>query len=351
VRRPLAATAAPSPVARRRRRWPLVTAAASIAAAAVLFGAPLAQAATGDGSPTDPNVKFVGRWDTTSSAAYVPSWTGAYLRTKFTGTTLKLKQRAAVNMYVSIDGGDYVFYAGVKNTVNLTPTALPSATHTVQVEYRSGDTVFQGFVLDSGAKTVDPGLTPKLIEFVGDSITLGALTSKLSVTSYGWLTGEKLGVRHTQIARSGYCLVVKPNCAGQSVQFFKLGSTGDTNWDFSRYQASAVVINLGTNDIGQGTTNAEFQAAYTKFIKDIHAKYPNAAIVAMETFKRRYVTETQNAVKAATAAGVPKVSYVNTEGWLIDNVDYADGTGHPNDAGHVKVTNKLAPILKPLIGL
>ncbi|GAA4636688.1 hypothetical protein GCM10023196_087430 [Actinoallomurus vinaceus] len=28
-----------------------------------------------------------------------------------------------------------------------------------------------------------------------------------------------------------------------------------------------------------------------------------------------------------------------------DNVDYADGNGHPNDAGHLKVANDLAPII------
>jgi lysophospholipase L1-like esterase len=125
-------------------------------------------------------------------------------------------------------------------------------------------------------------------------------------------------------------------------------STGTTAWDFSRYQASAVVINLGTNDIGQGVTGPTFQTAYTNFLRAIRAKYPGAVIFAMETFKMRYVPETQAAVRALNDS---RVRFINTEGWLIVGTDYADGDGHPNDGGHVKVANRLAPIIGPAIGL
>ncbi|MFD1542053.1 SGNH/GDSL hydrolase family protein [Nonomuraea guangzhouensis] len=308
---------------------------------------PATAAAPGDGSPADPNITYVGRWD----GAHVPQWTGGYLVTKFTGTTVKLKQRNAVNMYVSIDGRPDVFYLGVSGTVDLTPTPLAAGTHTLRVNYRSGDCVFQGLLLDPGARTVDAGTSTRLVEFVGDSITAGSLSSKLAVTAYGWVLGERLGVRHTQIARAGYCLVAQSGCVGQSGQFFDLGSTGTTPWDFTRYQASAVVINLGTNDIGHGVTGATFQTAYTNFLRGIRAKYPNAALFAMETFKKRYVAETKAAVAALNGSGDANVHYISTEGWLTDNVDYADGNGHPNDAGHVKVANRLAPIVAPKIGL
>ena len=324
---------------------------AAIALGLGLLAGPAARAAVGDGGPADPDIALVGRW-THSSSGDVPNWTGAYLKTSFTGRTLKIKQRGAVNMYVSIDGAPDVFYAGVSGTVNLTPTALASGTHTVWVEYRSGDTIFQGFTFDSGAGTVAPVVSGKLIEFVGDSITAGYLSSKLAVTAYGWVLGEKLGVRHVQIARAGYCLVnTSDGCVGQSVQFFRLASTGTTAWNFGTYQAGAVVINLGTNDVGHGVTDAVFQSTYTTFLQNIRAVYPNAALLVMETFKKRYVAATQAAVAARRSAGDANVYYVSTEGWLTDNVDYADGNGHPNDAGHLKVANDLAPIIAPKIGV
>jgi len=303
------------------------------------------------GSPVDPNIAYVGRWDTTTSTAYVPQWTGAYLLTRFTGTTVRLTQRNAVNIYASIDGGADAFYAGVRGTVNLTPTPLAAGTHSLRVSYRSGDVVFQGLTLDAGAHTVAPPAQAKLIEFVGDSITAGYLDSKLALSAYGWVLGEMLGVRHTQIARAGYCLVAATGCVGQASQFFDLGSTGTTAWNFAKYQASAVVINLGTNDIGHGVGSATFQSSYTTFLQAIRAKYPGAAIFAMETFKQRYVAETKAAVAARNAAGDANVYFVNTEGWLTVNVDYADGDGHPNDAGHVKVAQHLAPIIAPKIGV
>lgn len=319
----------------------------SIVAALVLtlIAAPQAVAAAGDVS--DPNILYVGRWTNTATTA-VPNWTGTYFSTRFTGTTVRVKARDAVNFYASIDGGADVFYAGVRGTVNLTPTPLAAGTHSLRVSYRSGDTVFLGLVLDAGATTVRPALSTKLVEFVGDSITAGALTDKLAVSGYGWVLGERLGVRHTQIARSGYCLVAASGCVGQRTQFFQTASTGTTSWDFARYQASAVVINLGTNDIGHAVTGATFQSTYTDFLRAIRAKYPNAVIFAMETFKKRYVTETQAAVRAVND---PNVRYINTEGWLTVGADYEDTDGHPNETGHAKIADRLAPIIRPAIGL
>lgn len=308
------------------------------------------QATPGDGSVSDPNIVYVGRWDTGTGTAAVPSWTGAYLQTAFTGTTVKVRARDAVNLYVSIDGGPDVFHAGVRGTVNLTPRPLSPGTHTLRISYRSGDTVFQGLVLDPGARTVSPQTPSRLIEFVGDSITAGALTDRLALDSYAWKTGEQLGARHTQIARSGYCLVAQSGCTGLSGQFFKTASTGGQDWDFSRYRADAVVINLGTNDIGHGVSAAQFQSAYTKFLGDLRATYPNAQLFAVQTLKKRYVAETRAAVGARADAGDTKVHYVDTSGWLTDGTDYEDGNGHPNEAGHTKFASRLAPVIATRLG-
>ena len=95
-------------------------------------------------------------------------------------------------------------------------------------------------------------------------------------------------------------------------------------------------------------TGATFQSTYTDFLRAIRAKYPNAVIFAMETFKKRYVTETQAAVRAVND---PNTRYVNTEGWLTVGTDYEDTDGHPNEQGHAKVADRLAPIIGPAIGL
>ncbi len=316
--------------------WPSAASASASASSASVTSSAYS------GQVSDPNIAYVGRW-TFSSGTAVPHWTGAYLQTAFTGTTVKVKSRNSVAFYASIDGGSYVLYSGVSGTVNLTPRALSAGTHTLRIEYRSGDMIFEGLVLDSGAQTVNPNAPSGLLEFIGDSITAGTKTSRLALDSYGWKTGEQLHLRHTLIARSGYCLVGQSGCVGQSYQFFDTDSTGTQAWDFSRYQATAVIINLGTNDLGHGVSGSQFQSAYTTFLRNIRAKYPNAQIFVMETFKQWYVNETKAAVSARHSAGDAKVYYVDTSGWLSSS-DYADGT-HPTAAGATKIANRLAPII------
>ncbi|MEV4117005.1 hypothetical protein, partial [Nonomuraea sp. NPDC049695] len=149
-----------------------------------------AEAATGDGSPTDANISFTGRWDTSVPTAYVPYWAGTYLTTGFTGRTVRLSQRNTIDLYYSIDGGAWVYIQNVRGTVNLTPAPLAAGNHTLRVSYRvvagsyHGDAVFQGLLLDPGATTYAAAVPQKLIEFVGDSITVGTTTSKNALTAY-----------------------------------------------------------------------------------------------------------------------------------------------------------------------
>ena len=129
--------------------------------------------------------------------------------------------------------------------------------------------------------------------------------------------------------------------------------TTNPAWNFSNYTAKVVVINLGTNDQNLGansTGSADFQTRYTAFLQNIRAKYPNADIFAMRTLYGYYQTETEAAVNARLSAGDTKVHYINTDGWVImsPSTDFADYL-HPSDAGHVKIMNRLVPILQPYL--
>lgn len=325
-----------------------LAATVSLAAAGALLVLPTAQAATGDGSPGDPNIAFIGRWDRTNASAYVPNWAGAYFETGFTGTTVKLRQRNTIDLYYSIDGRADVYLQNVSGTVNLTPTALAAGNHTLRVSYRvvagsyNGDAVFQGLVLDSGARTLPANVSPRLVEFVGDSITVGTTSSKNALTAYGWLTGEQLGVEHTQIGYGGGCLVAAADgCVSVAAQFLRTGYAATSPlWDFSRYQAGVVVINLGTNDKSHGVSDADFQNGYVAFLRTVRSKYPNAVILALQTFSNRYSAQTQAAVNAV---GDSRVQYVPTTGWLPSG-GLSDSV-HPNDTGHAAIAAKLAPIV------
>ncbi len=313
-----------------------------------------AHAASGDISPTDTNIRYFGRWDTSSSTVYTSYWGGAYFKVGFTGTSVQIHLGAPVDIYVSIDGGDDVYYSNVSGLVNLAPTVLAGGNHTLRVATRAewNELHFQGLTLDSGATTFAPNTSSNLIEFVGDSITAGYTDSKWALSDYAWLTGELLHSEHTQIAYSGICLVDNLQCnvpgssIGMSRQFFKLQPVGYPNspdWDFSRYQPNAVVINLGTNDNALQVDDTTFQNAYIAFLQGIRAKYPNAQIFVLETFSALKVVPTQNAVNAVNNAGDANVHYIDTTGWVTSS-DLNDSV-HPSDAGHIKIANRLAPIL------
>jgi len=310
----------------------------------------------GHGAPTDPNVKYFGRWNTADSTAYVSEWAGAYLVVGFTGRTVQLKQRNAIDFFVSVDGGPDVSYVNRSGTVNLTPTPLAAGNHTLRVSYRPiagsyrGDAVYRGIELDQGASTFAPTVPSKTIEFVGDSITVGQQSSKQALTAYGWLVGERLGTGHTQIAVGGACLVsAADGCIGMSDRFLRTGlQPTAANWDFSRYRADAVVINLGTNDVGHSVTGAQFQSAYVTLLRRAREKYPTAAIYAMQTFRKRYIPETKAAVQALNDGGDAGVRFIDTTGWIVESTDTTDNV-HPNDQGHRKIADRLAPILSTAI--
>lgn len=335
-----------------RRTVPLGLGACALAVASIVAALPAQASQAGPGSPADPNVRYFGRWDTTVPTGYTSGWAGAYVKVGFTGTTVRLKQRNAIDLYASIDGGADVTYAGVKGTVDLTPTRLAAGRHTLRVSYRPvagsyhGDAVFQGLVLDAGATTFSPPVGPKTVEFVGDSITVGQTNARQALDAYGWLVAEGLGYEHTQIAQGGACLVeTSDGCVGLSRRYFNVSSVGDAKaWDFSRYRADAVVVNLGTNDVGHSVAAATFQSTYTTFLAAIRAKHPNARIFAMSNFKQRFATQTKAAVAARTAAGDSAVAFIDTSGWIA-SADTNDGT-HPSLAGHRKIAAKLRPILR-----
>lgn len=316
------------------------------------------RAGTGNGSPGDPNIKYVGRWEKSIDTA-ISYWPGAYLTTKFTGATVKVKlssdRKELANIYVSIDGGPDILYAKASGTVNLTPTPLKRGKiHALRIAAASehDDIRFQGLILASGSTTVASSISPKLVEFIGDSITAGTKNKHHVLDTYGWLIGERLAVRHTQIAQGGISLFGSLNAVGMKDQYFKLRTVyfpTSPDWDFVHNQANAVVINIGTNE-GRGTP---FQSTYTTFLQNIRAKYPHAQIFVLRLFKGGKLQATQDAVKAVNDAGDRNVHYIDTTNWINVSLTASDtfDTVHPTCIGHTKIADKLGPIIAPFLGI
>jgi lysophospholipase L1-like esterase len=303
----------------------------------------------GTGRPDDANIQYYGRWSTSDPAYPAMGWAGGYLEARFTGGAIGVRQRNAIDLYYSIDQAPPQWRRNVSGTVTLAG-GLSGGSHTVRIGYReragsyTGDPVFGGLILAGGAVTMPLSRPANLVEFIGDSITVGQPNANRPFTAYPWLVAEALGAGHTQVAQGGACLV-NQDCYGM-VDWFRRSSAwvSSDDWNFGTYRASAVVINLGTNDVGHGVTTAQFQQNYVTMLERVRQAYPDAEIFAMGVFRGRYVTETRNAVAARTAAGDAKVHFIDTAGWVDPATDTTDNV-HPTDAGHAKIAQRLRPIL------
>jgi hypothetical protein len=322
-------------------------------------------AATGDGTPQDANLLYVGRWDRTNASAPRSYWGGAYIRTGFTGTSLSAKLGKAVDLAVFIDDKPAVIKRGANGTVSLA-SGLAAGNHTIKLvaRFEADEIVFQGFVLSAGAKTLPAEPSKGLIEFVGNSITSGSVTTNGNISAFAWLTGEALGVDRTAISFPGITLTAGYSYTfngaptiGHEIQYFKLTTpprypsktpANNTDWDFSRYTPDMVVLNIGTNDKLVPVPSATFKASYIKTLKAIRAKLPKTRIFVMRPYGGHFATEIEAAYKEVANAGDTKLHFINTTGWLVTS-DYASDGLHPHDAGQIKVSAKLAQVLKPYV--
>ncbi|MGG1519395.1 GDSL-type esterase/lipase family protein [Paenibacillus oryzisoli] len=319
--------------------------------------------------PGDSNIAYYGRWDRSDPGYYHSYWGGAYLKVRFTGTSVKINLNKSTSLLVNIDNtGDKLFH-NVNGTVNLTPDELLPGTHSIKVaaQYDEMELVFQGLILDPEAETLAPLISQnKIVEFIGDSITTGADNPNGDGDAFAWLASDLLGVEHTQISDPGIALVdgYGSSPSGMETAYFKLKTpnytTTNSDWDHSTYTPAAIVVNLGSNDHYSNIDPALFQSRYIVFLTNLRGKYPDAEIFGLRLFNGWFETEVQNAVEARIVAGDAKVHYVDTAGWLqgygtTTTVDYVQkSTGfsvHPSRLGHSKAAKQLVPILKPYLNL
>lgn len=337
-------------------------------AATVLLAAPSIGRVNADMisvSPDDPNIQYVGRWDTSVPGSYRGYWAGTSFTTGFTGTSAKLRLGSAEaparsSLYASVDGGPYRLYANASGLVNLTPARLEPGEHTLTVVTRDiRDTiVFRGLLLDEGAKTVAVPRRERWIEFVGDSITVGYKNPDIALDSYAWLTGERLNADHTQIAYTGICLTDGVSCnglppRGMSEQYFKLQPLDYANspdWNFEGRQPDAVVVNIGTNDARAKLSGTAFTETYVRFLERLRDVHPESELFVIVPLNGYMNGETRQAAEVRIAAGDTRLHVIGTDGWLSEAAgDYSDGL-HPSEAGNEKMAVRLAEAIRGVTG-
>lgn len=258
-------------------------------------------------------------------------------------------QAGGPNIMVSLDGEP------LHEVTQFQVKGLPAGTHDLVLgaPNQNSEVRFGGLQLDPGATTLPVEERP-IIEFVGDSITTGGGQTRPNTINYAWQTAEALGADHTQIAFSARALTTGFGCAqdkaGQDNQYFLLKNFNhladplQIPWDFS-YRPAVAVINLGQNDQCGAEPPATFTASYITFLKKLRTKLPQAQIVALRPFSGAFESSIKEAVATVTGTGDTHINFVDTSGWL-EKDDFVDHI-HPNQAGHDKVAQRLAPLIRP----
>ena len=248
-------------------------------------------------APSDPRLRYEGRFDTTDAAGPRCAWSASAVALRFQGAALnvRLADGDSDRYQVIVDGQPAAVLAP-RNGTHLYRVfqAARSGTHTVALVKRTeaffGTTQFLGFQFSQGGKLLPlPPRPAHRIEVIGDSISCGygneakdqnehfsALTENAAL-SYGAVAARALGAEYVCVAWSGR--LMWPKNTMPEIYDRTLPLDPGSRWDFSRWVPQAVVINLSTNDFAGGTPDREgWTAGYEAFLAHVRTLYPKALI-------------------------------------------------------------------------
>ena len=333
---------------------------------------------------TAPEIQYFGRWNVQDDV-YQSGQGATYIKANFSGTSLKADLTGEKIWWrVSIDGGDFrPFKAEGDDTV--LAENLSEGEHSVllvrSTEGEAGIGEFKGFTLEDGESLCQPSpMKNRRLEFVGDSITAGAMNIGAYTGSnyydvedgymaYGPQLARKLDADFSVVAKSGEGVVHNYSekwpltgiHTGDRYGWafcYKTPVSDPVPWDTANFPVDAVIVSLGTNDFSgeRKPKLKDFQAAYKKLLKNIRAKNPDKPIICIEPVpsvvgvKVRKTIE--QAVSEMTKDGYEKIYFIplNQQTPLLKKEDFRDGETHPTVEGATKLADYLEPIVAKLLG-
>ncbi len=240
---------------------------------------------------------------------------------------------------------------------------LAEGVHTVRIVKATSSQ--NGVIRVTSVETDGSFLCPKesdalRIEFVGDSITVGAgvfgkaddkctVDNSDATRSYAYRTAAALGAQSTCsfVATEGICVKAKSALQVNMLEMYarrsSVGSVAFT--DKTKYDI--VVVALGTNDSyymqsDPTYTQEQFTADYAELLALIRKRNPSAKIVCIYGLMEKN-SHIEQGIKAAIETSGENISYLEVP---------RDNTGaqiHPSDAGAVKQSEVLTEYLRSLL--
>ena len=269
--------------------FPLILAVpAALAAPACAQGGVVAVA------PDDPALQYTGRWDFSDPLRPWCAWQGSTLTFNFDGedAAVRLDVGSSTEWWRIVVDGDH---AGSRKVAvapgprwvvlaqGLTPG--PHRIDLVKETYVGTNNRILGLRLRGTGMLPPPARPPHRIEFYGDSNLAGVSNESERDPGGNELVGVHLGfagilarrldAEYHNISTSG------ENLSGVLARYDRMQWYGENpNWDFQRFRADVVVVNIGANDIYlPWRTEAVMRADYVQLLDELRVVHPNAQIV------------------------------------------------------------------------
>lgn len=325
------------------------------------------------------DVRYLGRtyaandtqWFNWSAAGFSVRFQGSGLKAKIASNAPDATNYAYLKIYVdSVEQPDVVLDKTVQ-TVVLAQNLDPNVPHTVEVRKRNSPRSSTAGVLSielsDGKKLAPEADRERLIEFVGDSLTVGYSAADVNMTATGWSTATEDGTKtySKQVADALNADYMVTAISGRGVVMNNSGGSGylmpeiypqldiynapGRQYDFA-LQPDVIVINLGTNDATNSNLDvAAFQNGVYNFIKTVREKNPNAQILwaygmRNDTMTAEVAAAAQAAVAQLNGEGDSKVHYVPLALALQMHLN------HPTAAAYAPAGETLIEAIRTLTG-
>jgi len=273
--------------------------------------------------PDNAKIQYTGRWDFSDLLRPWCAWQGSSITVRFHGTDLAAELDPGTSsewFRVVIDGDHFT-----SNKIKLDPGRqrivlaqhLSPGVHRLDLikeTYVGSNATFFGFSL-RGTSFLSPPLRPAhRIVFYGDSNLAGHANESESnegdhrfVGVHFGLSGilaRMLDAEYHNISSSG------ENLNGLLRRYDRMQWYGENpTWDFQRFDADVVVVNIGANDVGiPGRSEAEIRADYHQLLTQLRVVHPRAHIVLANAVGWSFVEPANYTADVVANQGDPNLS-------------------------------------------
>ena len=314
----------------------------------------------------------MGRFDRRDPAAVACGWPGSEVRLRVVGRSMvaTVGEDGKDRMQIVVDGQPTTVLTPTQGmadyTVDLGGEGVHEVSFVKRTEGSQGTTTFRGFDVPGGL--LQARRRPRLIEFVGDSITCGfgdegqvqteafRPDTENAYLTYASLAGRDLAADVRLIAWSGRKMA--PDNTMPEVYDRVIPTRATPVVGPEERTPDAVVINLATNDFAPGNPEEKaWTGAYEAFVRRIWAKYPTTPVyVALGSMmtdgypvgNRALSTARGYLTRMVARMHDPRLRFVEFDPQKPD-----DGYGsawHPNLVTHRKMADRLVGRMRADLG-